>query len=58
MEVVAGFDPRTSGLWIPHLTAELPKPTVISGDIKYVFISNMASRTIGPLTYAIPQFPF
>ena len=24
--------------------------------IKYVFISNMASRTIRPWTYAIPQF--
>ena len=58
LEVVAGFDPRTSGVWIPHLTAELPKPTVIYFDIKYQFISNMASRTIRPLTYAIPQFPF
>ena len=25
-------------LWIPHLTAELPKPTVIFIDIKYVLI--------------------
>ena len=41
-QVVAGFAPRTSGLWIPHSTAELPEPTVILKDIKYVFISNMA----------------
>ena len=41
--VVARLDPRTLWLWNPRLTAKL-------------FISNMASRTIRPSTYAIPKF--
>ena len=34
--VAVGFDPRASGLWIPRLTAKLPKLTVSLLVIKYV----------------------
>ena len=56
--VVAGFDPETYGLQNSRLTTELPKPTTNTYITKYVFIFNMASRTIRPSTCAIPQFQF
>ena len=56
--MAAGFDPWTSRLQNPHLTAKLPKLTASLCVMKYVFISNVASRTIRPSTYAIPQFQF
>ena len=52
------FDPGTFGLHISRFTTELPKPTTITYVTKYVFIFNMASRTIRPSTCAIPQFQF
>ena len=56
--VVAGFEPGIYGLRNSRLTTELPKPTSLMYVTKYVFIFNMASRTIRPLTCAIPQFQF
>ena len=56
--VVAGFEPGIYGLQNSRLTTELPKPTSPTQITKYVFIFNMASRTIRPLTCAIPQFQF
>ena len=56
--VVAGFDPETYGLQNSRLTAELPKLSTNTYVTKYVFIFNMASRTIRPSTCAIPQFQF
>ena len=56
--VMAGFDPGTYGLRNSRLTTELPKPTSTTYFTKYVFIFNMASRTIRPSTCAIPQFQF
>ena len=56
--VVAGFEPRNYGLRNPRHTTELPKPTTTAFLTKYVFIFNMASRTIRPSTCAIPQFQF
>ena len=56
--VVAGFEPGIYGLRNSRLTTELPKPISPMNITKYVFIINMASRTIRPLTCAIPQFEF
>ena len=56
--MAAGFYPRTSRLKKPHLTAKLPELTASLCVMKYVFISNVAFRTIRPSTYAIPQFQF
>ena len=56
--VVAGFEPEIYRLRNSRLTTELPKPTSPMYITKYVFIFNMASRTIRPLTCAIPQFQF
>ena len=56
--VVAGFEPGNYGLRNSRLTTELPKPTATTLVTKYVFIFNMASRTIRPSTCAIPQFQF
>ena len=56
--MVAGFEPGNFGLRNPRLTTELPKPTTTTSVTKYVFIFNMASRTIWPSTCAIPQFQF
>ena len=56
--VVAGFEPWIYGLWNSRLTTELQKPTSPMYITKYIFIFNMASRTIQPLTCAIPQFQF
>ena len=55
---VAGFDPGTYGLQNSRLTTELPKQTTTTFITKYVFIFNMASRTIRSSTCAIPQFQF
>ena len=52
--VVAGFEPGICGLRNSHFTTELPKPTSRMYITKYVFIFNMASWTIRPLTCAIP----
>ena len=51
-------DGCTYGLQNSRLTAELPKPSTNTYVTKYVFIFNMASRTIRPSTCAIPQFQF
>ena len=56
--VVAGFEPGIYGLRNSRLPTELPKPNTIHKVTKYVFIFNMASRTIRPSTCAIPQFQF
>ena len=56
--VVTGFEPGIYGLRNSRLTTELPNPTSTMYITKYVFIFNMASRTIRPLTCAIPQFQF
>ena len=32
--MMAGFDPRDSGLWIPRLNAKLPEPTAVLLIIK------------------------
>ena len=56
--VVAGLEPKNYGLQNSCLTTELPKPTTTTIVTKYVFIFNMASRTIRPSTCAIPQFQF
>ena len=55
---MVGFDPGTYGLRNPRLTTELPKLDTNLCVTKYVFIFNMASRTIRPSTCAIPQFQF
>ena len=56
--VLAGIEPGIYGLRNSRLTTELPKPALPMESTKYVFIFNMASRTIRPLTCAIPQFQF
>ena len=58
--MVARFEPGTYGLRNSRLTTKLPKPTAFmyAYVTKYVFIFNMASRTIRPSTCAIPQFQF
>ena len=56
--VVARLEPGIYGLRNSRLTTELPKTTSPMYITKYVFIFNMASRTIWPLTCAIPQFQF
>ena len=48
--VVAGFEPGIYEFQNSRLTAELPNPTTIAQYKKYVFIFNMASRTIRPST--------
>ena len=56
--VMVGFDPGTYGLRNSRLTTELPKMNANLQVTKYAFIFNMASRTIRPSTWAIPQFQF
>ena len=52
------FEPGAFGLQNWHLTADPLMTPSFRMVIKHVYISNMASRTIRPPTFAVPQFQF